>query len=291
MDAIKTFLLKKDELVLFTDCMPEDTDGILSPYSLTFGAIAEKEGTASTAGMLTAHAEGEVLSVDWVYVKPEYRRTGVASKLLDIICGAAYESGGVDMVFSILSEKEADLRSFFRDTGFTILPMADRGQFIARLSDIRFADFGKSHRGICKETGEVLPKHLRALEKTALNNGDVSIGVSFPIDPAKYSEKSLVHFNKSGAPDGVILAKETMCSLDSDKQEKAMNISWLYCSEQNGFALAELLSAFIMGLTEDDPDILITFASLNDSSWELGHRLFPNAVYEPYYMAFMDLTV
>ncbi|MCR4908036.1 MAG: hypothetical protein K5985_04335 [Lachnospiraceae bacterium] len=159
----------------------------------------------------------------------------------------------------------------------------------SKLYGLEYPKVSVSGKGSCKRISDAPSSMLRLLENSVVKHPTAVKVVPFPICPEDYNMDSMIHISESGEPDSIILLKDERCCVNGEIEGDVIRVAWLYSNDPKGGALLELLSAVVPQLKKQNPRSTLIFASLNQQSFELAHKLFPDANYEPFSMAFLNL--
>ena len=115
-----------ENLELFRPFFPEDflprlEDGRMGGLGLVYRKTA--------CGALLYGAEGEIVTLHWVYVAPDYRRRRLGSLLLGELTAAAWAARRPVRLAAAVPGEEAALLAFLERAGFRLTPQGGAGRF------------------------------------------------------------------------------------------------------------------------------------------------------------------
>ncbi len=293
MDDIRLVVADKQELGVFAEFLEEDAGERFTDSTVAVGALLPKENSLIPAGIIIGDFVDDIIELKWLYVDKSLRRRGIGQDLLCFYMDMAARISDCRGVMAVLPENKPDLIDFFDAMSFVLFEAAGRRQYAARLSEMKMPPAKSGSFNECiHRLPDISQDYLRSFEKNIMNSQqDLSLGVPFPILPKDFSDESLVYLN-GRTIDAILLLKNTRVQLDDGKRADGFDIAWLYGCSKNVVALAAVLGAAKTNLRKRyGEDVPITFTTLNDSSVDLGEKLFPGhrfSTFEVAYFPFED---
>ena len=288
MDGLKICVVNKDTLYMFKDLMTNEVRLSFNDLSVSYCAILETDEGPKRAGIIIGHPDGEELYIDWLFVNKELRGRGVAGALLERMSEAVQNVPEFSGIMAFAGEGEEELRRFLDNRGFLVMSMEGRGQFVTKVSECglnkALAD-GASK--MCFGLDKIPARAFRGLEMDIEKDSSVSVGVPLPIKAEDYSPLSMAFQLRQDQIEAIVLLKEDNVRIFGEEQS-VINVSWAYSRDKSGKSLMVLIACILNMIKKEMGDVILTFASLNEKTMNLGRKLFDDAEFEQLYLAYLS---
>lgn len=253
------YTLNKDNVHMFRLLFPEDIVSFFGDDKVGFGVMCDD----TPAALLLASFTDDVLWLDWLYVKEEYRGTGVSIRLLN----AFYKnmSGLVSDNIVYTACENPEVQYVLTKTGFEFDSEAAQFTFRSTLSGLNSVPEHKPDKAVTL-LNKLDQAALANLNREIVNSG--VLGVALPVDPADYMRESLVYTDGDKIK-AMLLLKEHGDVID-------VAYAWVAGGEEK--ALIHLISAakvLLQNTHSEDTEISMT--TLNEASKKLASHLFPKS--------------
>lgn len=218
-----------------------------------------------------------VYRISWLYVQPNYRRQGIGTKLLDIVCGFIYRKTDKSLTISYKTESEYTkildhmlLARGFELTRHSVLNYRVTRQEILQIPFWRSIPLGSKGKSTVCSIGEL--SLVRLKEMIAQNEKNRNYLVSRADYLSIDSTRSKVLMRDKEVK-GLLL-------LESTEREGVMQMPVLYISQEYndikmlGVLIQEALLAAFQPPTSMQ---ILEFRCINEESEKLARHLFPNS--------------
>ncbi len=255
------FLLDADTVKIFQELYFDHSDAILSDNRVALGTIRDGE----PAALLIAEIAYETVWLNWLFVREDFRKRGVATRLLDHFANSLANTL-MDLEIRV-SCKDEDVRHCLSSFGFDFEDEPTLPLFESTAMDLTELPEPEKPEEV-KMLSELNPADLKVLNHTLWHEDQVSIGIELPVNPDHFMKESGVYIR-----DGKLLA-----ALFLEKSLKGINIAYAYLSGNNGKYLFSILSEARFDILDRyDENIPISTVALNKNSEKLMEHLFPHA--------------
>ncbi|MCR5093415.1 MAG: GNAT family N-acetyltransferase [Lachnospiraceae bacterium] len=281
MNDIKIFYLDRDVADVFSGLMPSAVKNAIDQGTFAIGAIAEDGEKPQAAGVLTGHIDPPEMVLDWLFVAPEYRRRGIAARLVDTVAATAVKQVQLEGIVTQFSGEHEGMDAFLEEFGFLNYEMEGMCQYRSRISELSLPEKKTDKEGTTVPLSEVPARAWKQLTIEVNDAGKtekpISCGVPLPILPEDYLPES-----RAIVEDGRISA---LILLERDGD--AINVAWLYGDSGKPMLLLRVLGdAADQVRSAYGEDIELVFGTLNEQSSRLAERLMPDAEVSPLYSSF-----
>ena len=264
---MQIILAEQEEQRWFAPFLPQSMRMELAPAQLLYGAVEEQTGTAIGAMLVEAQEDG--VELQWVCVADDWRRHGVARRLVAALCEDAADAPLVDTVRVLLSSQDEAAAALLRRCGFRV-QASGYDEFSFPLSAIQQGTFLSrpvAYGGKIQPLGTV-PKDAVDVFNARIKAGEKLSGVE-PIRMQEYDSTLSLCCLSGGSIVGAVLVAP---------RGGALELSWLYADATQPRAAAALLQqAAGVALRLYPDETRVHLAALTEQSEALVRKLLPQA--------------
>lgn len=220
--------------------------------------------------------EGSLVSLDWIYIKEEYRGRGYGMELFRQFYNSIGKVPEIEGIYAACTE-DWMIEGFLTECGFAISYLDADKEYETTLGNLIEMP--------CKEISNV--KTLKETTKLALKSfnqmlfqkADISCGAELPIVQKDYLDCSAV-YEKNERICAMVLVQKT---------EEGLTLPFVYTEKGYEVALISLISTVAVELNKlYPPEQKLVFGLLNQSSVALARKLFPNGTEKRIYSGYME---
>lgn len=276
---MRRFLLNAEDLSRFAGLYIKSFAREVDDTVLLLGAVDDQAQPPRAAGLLAARVIDAALTIEWLYVLPEYRRQGVASSLLDTLLHHAYQNEEIRGAAAFFSENQPTLEAFFRKFDFHILYRDGWGYFRGTLGNVADIPNAPSAGYSIMTLTEVSDASLRAFNNDIVQRKTIRCGVPLPINANDYAPQSRV----------CCINNEICGMLLLDIENNEIELRWLFAPPKHRRSLPLLLNAALSDLKQSmPPETPLSFGTLARPGQALAERLLPDAEWIESYTALLQ---
>lgn len=269
--SMDVFLLEDEDYPVFADLFEGDLN-TLGNTGIAFGAVADGEPAA--LAVIQIRPVDRTCWLDWLYVRSDKRRQGIATKLLFSLVQKLAKSVHIDTLEASCIDEEQ--KAFFSAIGFSIREVSYCHIYEAKLSGLKsLSNHKPKHKG--KQLASLSTEELEELGNELFSDPHA---LPFRLDQKTCLPESAYYRTEEGLQALLILEEE----------KGILSVSYAYAKQGNGAALMELIveaEESVRSRMKDDTVIRIT--TVNENSANLVEKLLPDAEKKPVFLAEEDL--
>ena len=246
--------------------------GDLMDYTKGSGFVIGALEDGKPAGLILSTVYSGEVSIDWVYVKEEFRGRALGSRMVKKFTRDTIDMGLAEFFRTCTTDTK--LVKFFTDCGYVFSDELEHFSYRAKLSDMIELPKVRGKDHVFALSG--LTSHiLKGINLYFSSLADELVGVELPIKPEDYLDVPSVY-----------IADDRLRAILLTRQvgEKEVSISYAYTYENDGMALFTIAQEAKKAITEKlGDDLIISTASLGPNTEKLMEKLFPELEKEPIY--------
>jgi len=190
------------------------------------------------AGILVSYVFLDEIAIQWMYVAEEFRRKGIASKLVQAIIFTAKKSNVSDIYMTFIKDELA-VEAILKKNGFTVHKNPNWMSFEATIADLKTV----SEEDVRPVTlSSFMTVGMAAVEEfnKYISKSASKIGVPLSVDPRDYSP-----FSCCSLVDGKI---DSLLLVDTNEKGDLVEMPWIYLGKNASDEAPAMYNATINAL-------------------------------------------
>ena len=256
----KIYLLDEDTIDYFSGLIPADPGKWIGPDRLSFGMMYSDK----PAGILTVTVNDISISLNWVYVRKEFRNMGLGTEL---VLALTDNTGNLSRDGYIHTACDEETKEFFEKNGFEFSDDMQYPTYMTRLEEMAELGLPKADDSVIG-LHELSKRDLYRIQEQLLHEPDLALGVDLPFSVQDYMPESAA----------CIRDEKVKALLFLEEIGNTINIAYAYEAENDIKSLFKTIAYSldrISGKYEEETPITAT--ALNERAGVLFSQVFGEA--------------
>lgn len=269
---VSCVVLDREVANAFSPLYQGDINAYADTRHFAYGTVMDGE----PVGLFLSTVGEDWISVDWIYVKEEYRGKELGTRMVKGGARVIAEMFGEDFITVCCTDEK--MKAFLEKCGFGFEKEPDRYSYRAKLSDMIELPRIKIEKNTVFALPELAPREYKALSLYFESLKDTEIGIGLPIRKEDYLDTPAVYIENDCIRALFLLKKES---------EEEISIAYAYAFGHDGHALFSVIQKAAAAVKEQFGEaVAISTASLGENTEKMLEKIFPGIQKTPIFFGY-----